>query len=68
MANEAVLLWGVLYSSIGLGFFMYGKKQHRTIPLISGLALMVYPYFVESVPLLVGLGVLLIALPYFVRL
>ncbi len=68
MANEALLLWGVLFSSIGLGFFMYGKKQQRTIPLVTGIGLMVYPYFVDSVPLLIGVGVLLMALPYFVRL
>ena len=68
MADEALLLWGLLFSSIGLGFFIYGKKQQRLIPLICGLALMVYPYFVESVLLLMGIGIVLIALPYFVRL
>lgn len=68
MASEALLLWGVVFSSIGLGFFIYGKKQHRTIPLFSGLALMVFPYFVESVPLLIGGSIALMALPYFLRL
>ena len=68
MENEALLLWGVLFSSIGLGFFVYGKKQSRLIPLISGLALMIYPYFVDTVPLVLGLGIILIALPYFFRL
>ncbi len=68
MNSEALLLWGVLFSSIGLGFFIYGKKQQCLIPLVSGLALMIYPYFVETVPLLIGTGIALIALPYFVRL
>jgi len=63
MASEALLLWGVVFSSIGLGFFIYGKKQHRTIPFFSGLALMVFPYFVESVPMLIGGSVVLIAIP-----
>ncbi|MEQ1528962.1 MAG: hypothetical protein ABL925_06570 [Methylococcales bacterium] len=67
MANEALLLWGLLFSSIGLGFFIYGKKQQRPIPLLCGLALLVYPYFVDSVALLIVLGGVLIALPYFVR-
>jgi len=67
MENEALLLWGVLFSSIGLGFFVYGKKQHCLVPFISGLALMIYPYFVDTVPLLLGVGIALIALPYFVR-
>ena len=68
MASEALLLWGVLFSSIGLGFFIYGKKQQRPMPLVCGLALMISPYFVDTVPLLIGAGIILIALPYFVRL
>jgi len=67
MESEALLLWGVLFSSIGLGFFVYGKKQTRIVPFMAGLALMIYPYFVDTVSLLLGVGVALIALPYFVR-
>lgn len=63
-----VLLWGLLFSSIGLGFFIYGKKQSAAMPLLTGVALMVFPYFVANVYLLVAIGVALIALPYFVRL
>jgi len=68
MESEAFLLWSVLFSSIGLGFFVYGKKQSSLIPLLTGLALMSYPYFVDTVTLLIGAGIVLIALPYFVRL
>ena len=64
----AVLLWGLLFGSIGLGFFIYGRKKGAAVPLICGLALMVFPYFVPNVYLLVGIGVLLIAIPYFLRL
>jgi hypothetical protein len=58
----------LLFGSIGLGFFIYGKKQRAVVPLVCGLALIVFPYFVSNVMLLVGIGVLLIALPYFLRL
>ena len=61
------LLWGLLFSSVGLGFFLYGKKQQAVVPLFCGLALMVFPYFVSNTILLVAIGVALIALPYFVR-
>jgi hypothetical protein len=37
------------------------------VPLVCGLALMIFPYFVANVPLLVGIGVVLIAVPYFLR-
>jgi hypothetical protein len=36
--------------------------------LVCGLALMLFPYFVSKVLLLVGIGVLLTAIPYFYRL
>ncbi|HXA35949.1 MAG TPA: hypothetical protein VNW26_06420 [Steroidobacteraceae bacterium] len=64
----AVLLWGLLFGSIGLGYFIYGRKQGAAVPLLCGLALMVFPYFVSNVFLLLGIGVTLIAIPYFLRL
>jgi len=67
MINESLLLWGILFSSIGLGFFIYGKKQQRFIPLICGFSLMIYPYFVETLPLFIGIGVMLTLIPYFIR-
>ncbi|MDZ4261586.1 MAG: hypothetical protein U1B30_04540 [Pseudomonadota bacterium] len=66
--NTSLLLWGVLFSSIGFGFFLYGKKQREVVPLVCGLVLMIFPYFVSNAALLVAIGVVLLALPYFVRL
>jgi hypothetical protein len=63
----AVLLWGLLFGSIGLGYFIYGKKQRAVVPLVCGLGLMVFPYFVPNTMLLVGVGALLVAIPYFFR-
>jgi predicted membrane protein len=59
----AVLLWGLLFGSIGLGFFIYGRKQRAVVPLICGLALMVFPYLVSNTMLLVGIGAVLIGFP-----
>ena len=64
----AVLLWGLLFGSIGLGYFIYGRKQSASVPLLCGLALMIFPYFVSNIPLLIGIGVLLVVIPYFLRL
>ena len=65
--NTATLLWGVVFGSIGLGFFVYGKRQRAPVPLLCGLALMVFPYFVSGTwpTVLVGAG--LMAIPYFLR-
>ena len=65
--NASTLLWGVLFGSIGLGFFVYGRKQRAIVPLVCGLALMVFPYFVSGTLLLIAIGVALMAIPYFVR-
>jgi predicted membrane protein len=65
--DVGVLLWGLLFSSIGLGFFLYGKKQRAVVPLVCGLVLMIYPYFIPNVVALVAIGVVLIAVPYFFK-
>ena len=46
--DQALLLWGLLFSAIGMSFFIYGRKQKRAVPLVCGIVLMVYPYFVQS--------------------
>jgi len=58
----------ILFSAAGLAYFMYGKKQVAPVPLVCGLVLMIYPYFVSGTLLLIGIGVVLVAIPYFVRL
>ena len=57
----------MLFGSIGLGFFIYGKRQGAPVPLACGLLLMVFPYFVSSTWATVLIGALLMAIPYFVR-
>lgn len=66
--DTASLLWGLLFGSIGLAYFLYGKKQGATVPLVSGIALMVYPYLVTNTTLLVIIGSLLTVAPYLIRL
>ena len=68
MLSESWILWGLLFGSFGLGFFVYGKKQKAVVPLVCGLALMIFPYFISSAIPLVAIGVTLIAVPYFVRI
>ena len=66
--NTAQLLLGMLFSSIGFGYFLYGKKQKVIIPLVCGLVLMIFPYFIDQTLLLIGIGTALSILPYFIRL
>lgn len=66
MTSTSFLLLSVVFSSLGMGYFIYGKRQGKTSALLGGIALMVYPYFVKSVLVLIGLGAVLSAVPFFV--
>ena len=50
------LLAGLLFGSIGFVGFIYGKRTSRLKPMVIGLLLMAYPYFVESTLALCGIG------------
>jgi hypothetical protein len=65
--NTSELLWGVLFGSIGIGYFIYGRRQSKLIPLLCGVALMIYPYFMPNVTALVIVGAIFVVVPYFVR-
>lgn len=67
MDDTAQLVWGLIFGSIGFAFFLYGKKQRAIVPLVAGIALCVFPYFVSNVYLLVFAGIGLMASPYFVK-
>ena len=38
------MIWG----AIGMGFFIYGKKQQSMVPLFGGLLIIGVSYFIES--------------------
>jgi predicted cobalt transporter CbtA len=42
----------------------YGKRQTKFVPLLAGMALCVYPYFVDSALWLVVIGAVLLAAPF----
>ena len=68
MNDTSMLLWGVIFGSIGFGFFIYGRKQQVVVPLVVGITLIVVPYVITNLYLLLLAGIILVALPYFIRL
>jgi len=60
-------MWGILFGSIGLGFFVYGKKQKAMMPFLSGLGLMVFPYFISNPYILFVTGLVFVALPFVIK-
>lgn len=65
--GQASLWWGLLFGSVGLGYFVYGKRQRAPAPLLCGLGLMVFPYFVANAWATALIGAGLMALPCFLR-
>jgi len=66
--NSSTLIWGVIFGSFGLGFLVYGKKQKAIIPLLSGIGLMVSPYLISNLYILIFSGIILVALPFFIKI
>jgi len=60
------LLFGVVAGAIGVGYFIYGRRQAKFVPLIAGMLLCVYPYFIDSVLWLSVIGAVLVAAPFVV--
>ena len=65
--GTANLWWGMLFGAIGVGFFIYGKRQAMIMPLVCGIALIVYPWFVSGALLTLVIGLALVALPFVLR-
>ncbi|SMC24112.1 hypothetical protein SAMN02745857_01753 [Andreprevotia lacus DSM 23236] len=65
--TPAALLAMLVFSVVGFVAFRYGKKQMLWQPMVIGILLMVYPYFVEQTWLLYLIGIALCAGLYFFR-
>ena len=68
MDSPSLLIWGMIFGSIGFAFFIYGKKQKSLMPVLSGLGLMIFPYFISNIYMLILSGMIAISLPYFIKL
>ena len=55
-SSPAALFGSVLFGAIGLGAFLYGKKMVLFKPMVIGLILMAYPYFVPQIWLIYTIG------------
>ena len=59
-------VFGILAGAIGAGYFVYGKRQTKVVPMAAGVLLCIYPYFTDSVLWLSIIGVLLLAAPFLI--
>lgn len=64
MGDPTTLLWGLLFGAIGTGYFVYGKRQQESVPLLCGLGLIVLPWIFTGSWSLALVGLALVALPF----
>jgi hypothetical protein len=57
----------MLAGVFGVAYFVYGKKQTKLVPMVAGVLLCIYPYFIDSVLWLSIVGILLIAAPFVIH-
>jgi hypothetical protein len=63
------LLASLLVSSVGFVLFSYGKKMRRFPHGAIGVVMLIYPYFVSSIPIMLAIApVLLLVLWLLTRL
>ena len=56
----ASLVWG----SVGMGYFIYGKKQQSLSPMVGGVLMIGVSYFISSALLMSLIYILVIAAVY----
>jgi hypothetical protein len=61
------IIAGLVFGCIGFAAFMYGRKRVRPRPIIIGIVLMVFPYFVSNVVWQCVIGVALTVGLFFPR-
>jgi len=62
------LIASIFLGIIGSGYFMYGKKSHQPVPLVAGVLLCVFPYFIDSFLWTMVVGAALLAAPFVITL
>ena len=68
MEDSSVLIWGTLFGGIGIGYFIYGKRQKKPVSFFTGISLFAIPYFIDDVILLIAVALALMVLPFVVKL
>ncbi len=66
MPSLTTVVVGIITGGFGVGYIMYGRRQTKFVPLIAGLFLCAYPYFIDSLVWICIVGAALLAAPFFI--
>ncbi len=60
MFNASFLFASLVWGSVGVGYFIFGKKQRSWVPMVGGLLMIIAAYFIGSALLmsLVSVGIM----------
>ena len=65
--SVAGLIWGLIFSSVGLFAFLYGKKKENVMYMVIGGLLCGYSYVVQDTTLVIVIGAVLSGALYFFK-
>ncbi len=64
--DGVAILLSLIFSTFGLIYFRYGKRLAKVPWIVTGIVLMVYPYFVHSRLWMTVLGLGLMVIPAYI--
>jgi hypothetical protein len=67
LLNARFLVASLIWGSVGLGLFIYGKKQQSMVPLFGGLLIIGISYFIDSALYMSLAGIALLAGVYWLK-
>lgn len=65
MFNASFLFASLIWGSIGLGYFVYGKRRQSISAMAGGMLMMVGAYFIDSALLMSLASLAIMAAVYF---
>lgn len=68
MGDPLSLIIGLIVSSIGVGYCIYGRKQRHMIAFLAGLFLIGLPYLFDNNLFLIVISIVIMFLPKFIKL
>ena len=67
LISIALIYWYVFISLVGIALFMYGRKKPDGTSIVTGILLMIYPYFISSTGWNIGIGAVILAVFLFLK-
>lgn len=67
-SDTTLIIFGLIFGSIGFGYFIYGKKQEHIVARYCGIGLILLPYLSDVLWFIVGIAILLMLLPRYFEL